>query len=160
MKITAVRTFHVQPRWLLVALDTDRGVTGWGEPVVEGQARVVERMIQDLAEYLAGQGLGTLVHNLLGGAVRDRVRMYGHACGTRTADFVERAEADGSLLAVLQLPVSHPTSRCFGGEDLDLLLVTTGRTDQGPEHEHPWAGRLLQIRTGVTGLPTTPMTLP
>ncbi len=73
---------------------------------------------------------------------------------------VRRHAADGSLLAVLQLPVSHPTSCCFGGEDLDLLFVTTGRPDQEDEREHPWAGHLLQIRTGVTGLPTTPMTLP
>ncbi len=138
MRITAVRTFHVHPRWLLVAIDTDRGVTGWGEPVVEGQARVVERMVQDLAEYLVGQDprriehhwqvmyrgafyrggpvlcsaisgidqalwdikgkdLGAPVHDLLGGAVREQVRMYGHARGTRTADFVERAEAASAV---------------------------------------------------------------
>ena len=73
---------------------------------------------------------------------------------------VRRYAADGTLLAVLLLPVSHPTSCCFGGEELDLLFVTTGRAGLSDEPEHPWAGHLLQIETGVTGLPTTPMTLP
>ncbi|GAB2850789.1 hypothetical protein ACFQ0P_07730 [Microbacterium insulae] len=48
MRITTVRTFHVLPRWLFVAIDTDTGLTGWGEPIVEGQARVVERRFTTL----------------------------------------------------------------------------------------------------------------
>lgn len=63
MKITGIRTFHVEPRWLFVAIDTDRGITGWGEPVVEGQSRVVEQMINDLAEYLVGQDPRRIEHH-------------------------------------------------------------------------------------------------
>ncbi|BDZ41956.1 galactonate dehydratase [Paraoerskovia sediminicola] len=55
MRVTAVRIFHVLPRWTFVAVDTDAGITGYGEPVVEGQSRVVEAAVQHFAEYLVGK---------------------------------------------------------------------------------------------------------
>lgn len=36
MKITKLTTFIVPPRWCFLKVETDQGVTGWGEPVVEG----------------------------------------------------------------------------------------------------------------------------
>ena len=38
MKITALTTYIVPPRWLFLRVETDEGVTGWGEPIVEGRA--------------------------------------------------------------------------------------------------------------------------
>ena len=38
MKVTKLTTFVVPPRWLFLKVETDEGVTGWGEPVVEGRA--------------------------------------------------------------------------------------------------------------------------
>ncbi|HEY9412448.1 MAG TPA: D-galactonate dehydratase, partial [Jiangellaceae bacterium] len=117
MKITRIETFMVPPRWLFCRVETDDGVVGWGEPVVEGRAEVVRAAVEVLAEYLVGQdplriehhwqtltkggfyrggpvlssavaGLdqalwdiagrtyGVPVHALLGGAVRERVRVY------------------------------------------------------------------------------------
>ena len=38
MKITKLTTFLVPPRWLFLKIDTDEGITGWGEPVLEGRA--------------------------------------------------------------------------------------------------------------------------
>ena len=43
MKITVVETFLVPPRWLFLRIETDEGVVGWGEPVVEGRAPTVAR---------------------------------------------------------------------------------------------------------------------
>ena len=34
MKITKLETFRLQPRWLLLRVETDGGLVGWGEPVV------------------------------------------------------------------------------------------------------------------------------
>jgi hypothetical protein len=34
VKITALRTFLVPPRWLFLKIETDAGVSGWGEPVL------------------------------------------------------------------------------------------------------------------------------
>ena len=41
MKITAVNTYLVRPRWCFVEIQTDEGCTGWGEPVLEGHASTV-----------------------------------------------------------------------------------------------------------------------
>lgn len=117
MKIRRLRTYLVPPRWLFLRIDTDEGLVGWGEPVVEGRAHTVATAVGELADYLvgrdplliedhwqaltkggfyrggpvlssavagidqalwdiAGKALEAPVHALLGGPVRDRVRMY------------------------------------------------------------------------------------
>lgn len=39
MKITNVNTYLVRPRWGFVEIETDEGITGWGEPVIEEKQR-------------------------------------------------------------------------------------------------------------------------
>ncbi|GLV79016.1 galactonate dehydratase [Streptomyces hygroscopicus] len=55
MKITRIETFLAPSRWMFVRVDTDEGVAGWGEPVVEGRAEPVRAAVEVLAEYLIGQ---------------------------------------------------------------------------------------------------------
>ena len=55
VKITRIETFLVPPRWLFCRVETDEGVVGWGEPVVEGRAEAVRAAVDVLAEYLVGQ---------------------------------------------------------------------------------------------------------
>ena len=55
MKITKMETFLVKPRWLFLRIETDTGLVGWGEPVVEGRAATVETAVQELSEYLIGK---------------------------------------------------------------------------------------------------------
>ncbi|RKN40395.1 galactonate dehydratase [Streptomyces hoynatensis] len=55
MKITRVETFSVPPRWLLCRVETDEGLVGWGEPVVEGRAATVRTAVHELAELLVGK---------------------------------------------------------------------------------------------------------
>jgi galactonate dehydratase len=117
MEITGIETFLVPPRWLFLRVDTDEGVSGWGEPVVEGRAHTVQTAVHELADYvlgrdpllleehwqaltkagfyrggpvlssavsgfdqalwdIAGKVRGAPVHELLGGPVRDRARVY------------------------------------------------------------------------------------
>lgn len=117
MKIDRIETFLVPPRWLFLRIETDEGVVGWGEPVVEGRAETVERAVHEHADALigtdplqieahwqlltkgtfyrggpvlssavagidqalwdiAGKVRGAPVHELLGGPVRDRIRVY------------------------------------------------------------------------------------
>ena len=54
MKIAKLETFRVKPRWLLLRLETDDGLVGWGEPVVEGRAATTESAVHELAEYVVG----------------------------------------------------------------------------------------------------------
>jgi galactonate dehydratase len=131
MKITKLETFFVKPRWVFLKVHTDEGVTGWGEPIVEGWSHTVAAAVQEMGRYLVGQDprriehhwqalyrgafyrggpvlcsalsgieqalwdivgkwLGVPVHQLLGGAVRDRVRVYGHV-GGRTPEALAEA---------------------------------------------------------------------
>ena len=55
MKIIALTTYIVPPRWLFLKIETDSGVSGWGEPVVEGRARHVAAAVHELADYLIGK---------------------------------------------------------------------------------------------------------
>ncbi|WP_062210497.1 galactonate dehydratase [Demequina oxidasica] len=133
MKIDRIETFMVPPRWLFVRIETDDGLVGWGEPVVEGRAATVRAAVQEFSENLigrdpsriediwqeltksgfyrggpvfssaiagidqalwdiAGKRLGVPVHELLGGAVRDRARVYGWIAGDRPGDIAEEAQ--------------------------------------------------------------------
>ena len=119
MKITDLKMIHIRPRWMFLKIETDEGICGWGEPVVEGRARTVETAVNELRPILIGADplrtehlwqlmyRGTFyrggpvlcsaisgiemalwdikgkyfnipVYQMLGGACRDRVRMYGH----------------------------------------------------------------------------------
>ena len=55
MKITNFRLYSVKPRWLFLAIDTDEGITGWGEPVIEGRAHSVAAAVEELSQYLIGK---------------------------------------------------------------------------------------------------------
>jgi galactonate dehydratase len=55
MKVTSLTTYTVPPRWLFLKIETDEGVTGWGEPVVEGRAATVAAAVEELSDYVVGQ---------------------------------------------------------------------------------------------------------
>ncbi|MCH2190956.1 MAG: galactonate dehydratase [Gammaproteobacteria bacterium] len=55
MKITSFRLYSVQPRWLFLAVETDEGITGWGEPVIEGRSYTVAAAVEELMGYLIGK---------------------------------------------------------------------------------------------------------
>ena len=68
---------------------------------------------------------------------------------------VLRFSADGTLSREIPLPVRCPTMPCFGGPDLKTLYITTAR-EKRPADElarEPLAGRVLQLRVDVAGLP-------
>jgi galactonate dehydratase len=130
MKIERVETFLIPPRWLFCRIETDDGIVGWGEPVVEGRAEVVRSAVEVFAEYLlgrdplriedhwqvlskggfyrggpilssavagidqalwdiAGKTYGVPVYSLLGGPVRDRVRLYSWVGGDEPAEIAD-----------------------------------------------------------------------
>ena len=55
MKITKMNLYTVPPRWLFLEIETDEGITGWGEPVVEGRASIVKTAVEDFSDYLIGK---------------------------------------------------------------------------------------------------------
>ena len=104
---------------MFLKIETDEGITGWGEPVLEGRSRTVETAVNELRPLLIGANplqiehlwqqmyrgtfyrggpilmsaisgiemalwdikgkyYGLPVHEMLGGACRSKIRMYGH----------------------------------------------------------------------------------
>src|SRR5690606_5864850 len=55
MKIKSYELFQVPPRWLFLKIETDEGLSGWGEPVIEGKAATVKGAVEELMEYLLGK---------------------------------------------------------------------------------------------------------
>jgi len=56
--IRSVELFLVPPRWLFLKLTTQGGLTGWGEPIVEGRAGTVKACVEEMASYLIGRDAG------------------------------------------------------------------------------------------------------
>jgi galactonate dehydratase len=134
MRVERLETFLVPPRWLFLRVETDDGVVGWGEPVVEGRAETVRAAVHELGETLvgadplriedhwqvlakggfyrggpvlssalagidqalwdiAGKVRGAPVHELLGGPVRERVRVYSWIGGDDPGEVADEAAA-------------------------------------------------------------------
>jgi len=55
MKIKGFELYKVPPRWLFLKIITDEGISGWGEPVVEGKADTVLTAVEELIESLIGK---------------------------------------------------------------------------------------------------------
>ena len=55
MKIKGYELFQVPPRWLFLKIETDEGIAGWGEPVIEGKAATVKTAVAELMENLMGK---------------------------------------------------------------------------------------------------------
>ena len=54
--ITDYELFEVPPRWLFLRIETDDGLVGWGEPIVEGRAHTVRAAVEELMDaYLLGE---------------------------------------------------------------------------------------------------------
>jgi sugar lactone lactonase YvrE len=78
------------------------------------------------------------------------VAMWG---GSALRRFTPEGEPD----AVLPVPVSQPTSCAFGGPELADLYITSARDGLTEDQlaTQPLAGRLLHVRPGPVGLPST-----
>src|SRR5213594_1671639 len=63
LKITKVETFMVKPRWLFLKIHTNAGITGLGEPIVEGRAKTVATAIEELTSYLVGKDPRPVAHH-------------------------------------------------------------------------------------------------
>lgn len=66
-----------------------------------------------------------------------------------------RLAPDGAVSADIALPVRCPTMPCFGGPDLKTLYVTSASARRPADElaAQPLAGRVLQMRVPVPGLP-------
>ncbi|MCC6776965.1 MAG: SMP-30/gluconolactonase/LRE family protein [Hyphomicrobiales bacterium] len=79
----------------------------------------------------------------------------GFWCANIDGGCVTRYRSDGSIDRIVELPVTRPTSCCFGGPELRTLFITTARRRLSADEltRQPFAGCLLAIDTDVPGLP-------
>src|ERR671927_2038597 len=63
LKVTKLETFLVKPRWLFLKIHTDAGITGLGEPLVEGRALTLQTAIKEIEPYLVGKDPRAVVHH-------------------------------------------------------------------------------------------------
>jgi galactonate dehydratase len=164
VKITAVETFLVPPRWLFCKVSTDEGIVGWGEATLEGRSETVRAAVHELAELIidqdaeriedhwqvmtkagfyragpvfgsavagldqalwdiAGKSLGVPVYQLLGGPVRDRVRVYSWVGGDdphQVRDAI--AEQIGAGFTAVKMNVSGRMSRLAPAAEVAAVL--------------------------------------
>lgn len=133
MKITSVQAFLARPRWCMVKIETDAGICGWGEAVLEGKAETVRACVGEMTDYLIGRDpaqiediwntlyrgafyrgggilmsaiagidqalwdikgkrFGAPVYELMGGACREKVRVYSWIGGDRPSDVANAAK--------------------------------------------------------------------
>ncbi len=63
LKITKLETFLVRPRWIFLKVHTNAGITGLGEPLLEGRARTCAEAINEIAPYLIGKDPRPVTHH-------------------------------------------------------------------------------------------------
>jgi galactonate dehydratase len=177
MRITAVETFLVPPRWLFVKVSTDDGPSGWGEATLEGRSSTVEAAVHELEDLLmgrdplriedswqvmsksgfyrggpvlssavagldqalwdiAGKAYGAPVHQLLGGPVRDRVRVYSWIGGDEPAEIADHAaEQRAAGFTAVKMNASGRLSPLDTTAAIDrtLALAAAAREAMGPD---------------------------
>jgi galactonate dehydratase len=55
MKITGLEFFLIKPRWLFLKVLTDEGISGWGEPIVEGFTGAVAAALEEMKVHIIGK---------------------------------------------------------------------------------------------------------
>lgn len=67
---------------------------------------------------------------------------------------IMKFNVNGQLTDTIKLPVTHPTSCCFGGNDLSILFITTSKLvlSANQKSQQPWAGMILSIKTNSKGM--------
>ncbi|WP_165998451.1 galactonate dehydratase [Bacillus sp. Cs-700] len=176
MKITGYKLYQVPPRWLFLKIETDEGIVGWGEPVIEGRASTVKAAVDELMENLIGkdperiedhwnmmyrsgfyrggpilmsaiagidQALwdikgkfhNTSIHNLLGGACRDSIKVYSWIGGDRPADVGQAAkDVVEKGFKAIKMNATEELQYIDSHEKIDQVLerVSTIRETVGP----------------------------
>lgn len=179
MKIISYELFQVPPRWLFLKIETDEGIIGWGEPVIEGRASTVKACVEELMEYLIGkdpmhiedhwnmlyrsgfyrggpilmsaisgidQALWDIkgkyfnapVHQLMGGACRDSIRVYSWIGGDRPSEVGKTAlEAAETGFTAIKMNGTEELQYIDSHKKIDELLerVAAIRESCGPNFD-------------------------
>ena len=164
MKITSVQAFLARPRWCMVKIETDAGICGWGEAVLEGKAETVRACVGEMTDYLIGRDpaqiediwntlyrgafyrgggilmsaiagidqalwdikgkrFGAPVYELMGGACREKVRVYSWIGGDRPSDVANAAkEKQAQGFTAIKMNATEELQYLDSYEKIDAVL--------------------------------------
>lgn len=141
VKITRLETFLVKPRWIFLKIHTDAGVTGLGEPLLEGRALTIQTAIQEIEPYLIGKDPRNVVHHWQ--AIYRHAFYRGGPILTSALSGIDQALWDikGKLLNV-------PVYELFGGPTRNRVRIY-GRASNAEDMKKRKAEGYKTIKTGV-----------
>ncbi len=177
MKITSFTIYKVRPRWVFLKIETDEGITGWGEPILESRPDTSIAAVKEFEPFLIGEdptriehlfqrmyrgvfyrgdsilmsaisgieqalwdirgkALGLPVYELLGGAVRDKIKAYavvGHP-NLALSDEEAKIRLEQGLRNV-KMPGTGPCERIGSYAEIDATVdhVSSVRDAVGPD---------------------------
>lgn len=178
MKITSVDAYRVPPQWTFVRIETDEGITGWGEAGMGFRATAVQAAVHEMRGILVGE---------------DPTRIEAHWQVMRRSSFLRGGPVLSSALAAVDIALwdivgkSHdaPVHELLGGpvrdavrayawvagDDLcaltadEIIEEALGLAEQGftafkltpskatavdrPSHDHAIVDRLAALREAV-----------
>ncbi len=147
MKITDLELTHVMPRWLFLKIHTDGGVTGYGEPILEGKARSVEAAVKEFFPYLKGKDPTRIEHHW-----QAMYRWSFYRGGPIIMSAISGIEQ--ALWDILGKHLDQPVYNLLGGPVRDRIKVYAGIGGDSPEACAENA--LSRIRDGYQGLKMAP----
>jgi galactonate dehydratase len=125
MKITKIDVFPVYPRSVFVKIETDQGITGWGEPSLEGHAHTQVTAVKELGRYLLG---------------KDPFEIERHWQAMYRGDFYRGGPVltsaisgvDQALWDILGKALGQPVHQLLGGRCRDKIKVYGGTGGNEP----------------------------
>lgn len=179
IRIERIETVKVPPRWGLLRILTDQGITGYGEFTLEGQLEATEALVHQFSQYFLGEdardflrlcrgifnhhfyhagphfasalaGLETAlwdingkatgqpIHRMLGGKIRDKVKVYRWAGGNNddaqaSAEEAARVVELGALALKLNACPPMAAIDSYGGVRIAVERAMAVRAAVGPE---------------------------
>ena len=143
MRITHFKLYQVPPRWLFLKIETDEGISGWGEPVIEGRAATVKTAVEELMQNLLGKNPLTIEDhwNVMyrGGFYRGGPILMSAIAGI-----------DQALWDIKGKFHQAPIHQLMGGKARDMIRVYTWIGGDRPEHVKNAAQEM--IKKGFTAV--------
>ncbi|MBE9462477.1 galactonate dehydratase [Dyadobacter subterraneus] len=141
VKITKLETILIKPRWIFLKIHTDVGVTGLGEPLLEGRALTIQTAIKEIEPYLIGKDPRHIIHHWQ--AIYRHAFYRGGPILTSALSGIDHALWDikGKLLNV-------PVYELFGGPTRDRVRIY-GRAANAEEMKQRKKEGYTVIKTGV-----------
>lgn len=145
--IRSVETFVLSTRFALVRIQTDDGLVGWGEPILEGRADTVVKAVEEMAALMIGERahLGRLWQRL----VREGFYRGGPVLGSAIAGI------DQALWDLLGKRTGRPVHELLGGPVRDTLQVYAPCHGEMPAELHDRAQQLVEA--GYRLMKTSPL---